>query len=179
MKKAFFWALLSVVLAGCATGRHTTPAEINSPETSLLFGYMDMTDAPSPIDDFNMKVVPTYDSYYYFEVEKGLFYHAAVPPGTYQLNEFSGTSTYLLFFHNLHRYSFLNPDAQFKIAKPDLYFLGSFKYLKDKDTFKLTRIQAPTEAELLRLLLPKVKGTKWETVVVNRLGTLGVSSPGN
>ena len=169
--------LLLLGLSGCASDEHATLQQINQPESSLLYGYMDMTDAPSCMAYFDMKVFPTYDKYIDFEVENGLFYHEAVPPGTYQLNEFGGTSTFFLFFFpTLHRYTFLNPDAKFKIATPSMYYLGSFKYVRDKDAFDIQRIKSPSEGDLLVRLLPKVRGTKWENVVLGRLKALGINS---
>lgn len=180
MKKILVLSLLFLALTGCATDYHATLQEIDRPETSLLFGYMDMSDAPSEMDYFDMKNFPTYDTAYDFEVEKGLFYNEAIPPGSYQLNEFGGTSSFLLFFfQTLHRYSFLNPDAQFRITKPDMYYLGSFRYVRDKDTFDIVRIKTPTEGDLLQRLLPKVQGTKWENVVLQRLKTLGINPTSN
>ena len=165
-------------LAGCATDEHPSLRDINRPETSLLYGYMDMTEAPSGMSYFDMKNFPAYDTYYDFEVDKGLFYHEAVPPGTYQLNEFGGRSAFLLiFFPTLHRYSFLNPDAKFKIATPSMYYLGSFKYVRDKDNFDIARIKSPSEGDLLLRLLPKVRGTKWEGTILGRLKTLGITPP--
>ena len=180
MKRALFPLMVLAFLAGCASDEHATLQEINRPETSLLFGYMDMSGAPSKMNYFDMKNLPGYEKTYDFEVDNGLFYNAAVPLGSYQLNEFGGTSTlFLFFFPTFHRYTFLNPDAQFRIAKPSMYYLGSFKYEKDKDSFTITRIKTPTEAELLQRLYPKVQGTKWEAVVLNRLRSLGVRDAGN
>jgi hypothetical protein len=150
-KILFGLTLLSAVAVGCASGWHTiTNEDVAQPDVSLAFGYMDMSDAPSPMDYFNVKqVAPVNGGDFDFGVRKGLFIYQAMPRGTYQLDEFGGTTTdrFLIFTlsQTLHRYSFMNPDTmnpdlgkksslaeheEFKIDKPGLYYLGSYKFIK-------------------------------------------------
>jgi hypothetical protein len=209
-KKAFaLLAVLGFVVIGCASGWHTiTREDIEKPNVALLYGYMDMTDAPSPMDYFEIKQVKP-------EAGKGaewgfgckdlgdkkfLFYHQAIPVGTYQLDEFGGTSTvgFLIFIlsRTLHKYSFMgadsmNPDlknpgketndSSLVIDEPGIYFLGRFKYVKVKEkdedeSFSIEKISTPSQGEVIQQLYKHmdVKGTKWDKMLLDQMKKLGI-----
>jgi hypothetical protein len=211
MTKRTFVLLAVVVLiaVGCASGWHETNREdIAQPNVALLYGYMDMTDAPSPLDYFHIKQIKP-------ETGKGtewgfgcrdlgdkkfLFYHQAIPVGTYQLDEFGGTSTvgFLIFIlsRTLHKYSFMNADtmnpdlkkpsndtnsSSLVIDEPGIYFLGRFKYVKvqEKDgdeSFTIEKISTPSQASVIQNLYKHmdVKGTKWDKMLLDQMKKLGV-----
>lgn len=193
-------AILSMVGAGCATGWHSiTKEDVAQSDVSLVYGYIDMSDAPSPMDYFSVKqTAPSDGGEYDFGVQNGLFIYQAMPPGTYQLDEFGGTSVsrFLIFTldSTLHRYSFMNPDMinpdlgkksdlsaheEFKIDKPGLYYLGSYKFIrlkKDEDDFDLKPLGNPGEGQVLQMVLemPNVRDTKWEALVLQRMKHYGV-----
>ena len=91
------WLALSllavVVLAGCASGGHER--NINDPTNSLVFGYVDMDDAPTSISYASIQQVapPTEEPYWHMSVRKGIFYSAYLPTGSYQLSSFSSSAS--------------------------------------------------------------------------------------
>src|SRR4029077_7410265 len=83
---------LLVLLAGCASSGHER--NINDPTNSLVFGYIDMDDAPTRLAyaSIQTRAPPTQESYRSLAVRKGLFYTASLPPGSYQLTKFGGSA---------------------------------------------------------------------------------------
>jgi hypothetical protein len=177
MKKGIWLALLALALAGCASepGR-----DINDPTNSLVFGYIDMDDAPTSVANASiMRVAPAdKQGYWHMTVIKGLFYNAYLPTGSYQLSQFSGSG----FFSGAHVYSFPRQGNQtaLRIEKPGIYFLGSYKYKNVKTgmfegyKFSIDNINKPTEAELLRRIIDEseVKGSAWRDKIQARLAKL-------
>jgi hypothetical protein len=155
------WLVIGLItmglLAGCASdgpGR-----DINDPTNSLVFGYIDMDDAPTSIDTaWVQQVAPASDSgYWRMGVAEGLFYNSYLPPGSYQLYKFGGSG----FFAGQHDYSFPRQGNRtaLRISTPGIYFLGSYKYKKVKSgwfeqgKFTIEKMNEPTEAELLKRIL--------------------------
>src|SRR5256885_2258402 len=70
------------LLAGCASSG--PERDINDPGNSLVFGYIDMEDAPTSVDYASLVQVapPSKTPYWGLAVRKGLFYSAYLPPGT-------------------------------------------------------------------------------------------------
>ena len=62
------------LLNGCAGGGHGR--DINDPGNSLVFGFVDMSDAPTKVSGANiMQVAPPTDKPYWgTDVKEGLFY---------------------------------------------------------------------------------------------------------
>jgi len=170
-------ALLALALsAGCASRGHER--DINDPTNSLVFGYVDMDDAPTKISYASLQQVapPTDAPYWGLAVRKGLFYSAYVPTGSYQLSSFGGSG----FFAGEHRYNFPRQGNQtaLRIDKPGIYFLGSFKYKTEKSgmfeqgKFSMQKVAKPTEAELLKRILDEGSGIKdsaWRDRIQSRL----------
>lgn len=178
-----FWlipALIALgVLAGCAGGGHGR--SINDPANSLVFGYVDMGDAPTRISGASiMQVAPPTDKPYWgTDVRNGLFYTYYLPPGSYQLASISGSS----FWRGDHRYNFPRQGSEtaVRISKPGIYFLGSYRYKGVKSgffeggKFDVERVNSPTEAQLLRRILEEdkeIKGSAWEARIRQRLSQL-------
>ncbi|MDH4324579.1 MAG: hypothetical protein OEW90_10620 [Betaproteobacteria bacterium] len=166
------------LLAGCAGSGHGR--DINDPGNSLVFGYVDMSDAPTRVNGASiMQVAPPTDKPYWgTDVRDGLFYSYYLPPGSYKLASLSGSS----FWKGDYRYNFprQGADTAVRIAKPGIYFLGAYKY-KDVKTgffeagkFNMERVNTPTEAELLRRILEdgEIKGSAWEAKIRARLAQL-------
>jgi hypothetical protein len=177
------WLLLSVIalglLAGCAGGGHGR--SINDPANSLVFGYVDMGDAPTKINGASiMQVAPPSDKPYWgTDVRDGLFYTYYLPPGSYQLASISGSS----FWRGDYRYNFPRQGSEtaVRITKPGIYFLGSYKYKGVKTgffeggKFDIERVSSPTEAQLLQRILDddkEIKGSAWEEKIRQRLRQL-------
>ena len=171
--------LAAALSAGCASSGHER--DINDPTNSLVFGYIDMDDAPTSISYATIQQVapPTDAPYWGLAVKKGLFYHVALPPGSYQLSSFGGSG----FLSGEHRYSFPRQGNQtaLRIDKPGIYFLGSFKYknvktgMFEQGKFSIDPVNKPTEADLLRRILDEGSGIKdsaWRDKIQARLARL-------
>jgi hypothetical protein len=167
------WALLS----GCASSEHGR--DIDDPANSLVFGHIDMSEAPTSVDyAWIMQVAPPAEKPYWGTgIKDGLFYSSYLPPGTYQLSSFGGSG----FFRGEHRYSFPKQgrnETAVRIDKPGIYYLGSYKYKKvktgmfEQGKFTIERVKTPTETELLQRILNEnadIKKSKWGDKIRARL----------
>jgi hypothetical protein len=167
------------LLAGCASSGPTR--DISDPTNSLVFGYVDMADAPTSINSaWITQVAPPSDTPYWgLGVSKGLFYNSYLPPGSYQLSKLGGSG----FFAGQHEYGFPRQGNRtaLRITKPGIYFLGSFKYKKAKSgmfeqgKFNIEKINKPTEAELLKRILDEdseIRDSAWGNKIRARLAQL-------
>lgn len=173
-----FIALLAALalLAGCGTSGPTR--RIDDPANSLVFGYIDMSDAPTGVDAAWLQQLspPTEAPYWSLGVNKGLFQSGYIPPGTYQISRFFGSG----FFAGKNNYDFPrqgNPTSV-RIDKPGIYFLGAYKYRSEKSgffepgKFSIERIAKPNEAELLARILEEddeIKGSPWAEKIRARI----------
>ncbi|MEW6332281.1 MAG: hypothetical protein AB1560_12560 [Pseudomonadota bacterium] len=176
------WLVLALtlgLLAGCASGGPSR--DINDPTNSLVFGYIDMDDAPTKVSyAWIEQVAPPSDSPYWgLGVTKGVFYNSYLPPGSYQLSKLGGSG----FFAGQHEYSFPKQGNRtaLRISKPGIYFLGSYKYKKVKTgffqqgKFAIEKIAKPTEAEVLKRILDEddeVRDSAWGKKIRARLAQL-------
>jgi len=182
MRQRIWLALGLIALAlsaGCASSGHER--DINDPTNSLVFGYIDMDEAPTSISYATIQqVAPATDSPYWgLAVKKGLFYSAYLPPGSYQLSSFGGSG----FLAGEHRYGFPRQGNQtaLRIEKPGIYFLGAYKYrdvktgMFEQGKFSIDPLNKPTEADLLRRILDEGSGIKdsaWRDRIQARLARL-------
>ncbi len=177
-RKRFLLGLITLgLLGGCAsTGR-----DVNDPTNSLVFGYIDMDDAPTSVDSATLRLLapPSEKPYWGMGVKDGLFYNFYLPPGSYQLDNFYGSG----FFAGEHEYNLPRQgnETALRITKPGIYFLGSFKYKKEKTgffeqgKFSIEVIDKPTEAELLKRILDKdsdARDSAWGDKIRARLAQL-------
>ena len=168
------------VLAGCRGGGHGR--DINDPSNSLVFGFVDMSEAPTKVTGAQiMQVAPPTDKPYWgTDVRDGLFYTYYLPPGSYRLATLHGSS----FLRGEHQYTFPRQgggDTTARIEKPGIYFLGAYKYQRvktgmfEQSKFAIERVSSPSEAELLQRLLDtdaEVKGSVWADKIRQRLARL-------
>lgn len=177
MEKTFLLLMLSVLLLqGCS-------AHMRDPENqaaALVYGYMDMDEAPSSLSYATLKQykpVPKEDEAYWNTVGvDGMFWWDQIIPGSFQLVHFSGSSWWKNAVYNYSMPEYQKNDSAIVIKKPGLYYLGAYKY---KDTgswfspkFDIEKTRTPTEKELLTKLLPYSTGTKWEALIRKRIGEL-------
>src|SRR4051794_1136326 len=85
--------LFTLTLGGCAGGVKAFVKSVEE-EESLVFGHLDMDDAPTSLDWVSMKRMrPVSEkAYYSFAVDGGMFYRTHTPPGTYKFESFGGSS---------------------------------------------------------------------------------------
>jgi len=144
--------IFSGLLSGCAS--EGPPRDINDPTNSLVFGYIDMDEAPRGVNTATfLQVAPPSDTpYWETDVNKGLFFQAHLPPGSYQLTSLSGSNT-------IYDFPRQGNETSVRIAKPGIYFVGSYKYkavktgLFEAPKFSIERVKTPTEADLLKQIL--------------------------
>ncbi|MCG8434481.1 MAG: hypothetical protein MJA83_10655 [Gammaproteobacteria bacterium] len=170
---------------------------IDDPNHSLVFGYIDMSDAPTKVKGaWLQQIRPIIDApYRSMGVEDGLFYNIFIPPGIHQISSFVGSGA----LSGVHEYQFSRQgrnETAVEIKTPGIYFLGSFKYIKVKKTgmfqqrkFSIERVDEPAETELLERLLTeemrmqkskqykgpkrvKMKDTVWAEKIQARLAEL-------
>jgi hypothetical protein len=167
-------------LNGCAGGGHGR--DINDPSNSLVFGFVDMADAPTKVSGAQiMQVAPPTDKPYWgTDVREGLFYTYYLPPGSYKLATLHGSS----FMRGEYQYNFPRQgggDTAVRIDKPGIYFLGAYKYQKvrtgmfEQAKFGIERVPSPSEAELLQRLLdndPELKKSAWADKIHQRIARL-------
>lgn len=155
--------LVSLLLAGCAHNMADRGAD-----ASIVYGYMDMSDAPTGMTYLTLQQVKprTKEPYWQTGVQKVdggyVFYHYGLPPGTYQITEFGGQNCLLIFCGTPYAYSFPlqgHNASALVIGKPGVYFVGSFKYKRIRngifraDNFDVVAAQDhPPQTDLLQAL---------------------------
>jgi len=173
-------ATVVAIAAGCSSSGPSR--EINDPTNSLVFGYVDMGDAPTKVNGAQlMQVAPPSDKPYWgMGVKDGMFYNSYLPPGSYRLSSLHGSS----FLRGEHQYNFPRQgggDTTVRIDKPGIYFLGAYKYktvksgMFEQSKFGIERVSTPTEAELLQRLLEtdaELKNSAWGDKIRQRLARL-------
>jgi hypothetical protein len=179
---AFAAALL---LTGCASG--PPGRDVNDPTSSLVFGFVDMEEAPTDVEWVSLKQVATAtdtEGYWRLGVEDGLAFNQYLPVGSYQMAKFGGSD----FGSGEVEYNFPSygkNETAVRITRPGVYFLGSYKYVKVKTgffeagKFDFKRVDAPAERELLERLLKskEIKGTQWVARINARLAQLPAPKP--
>jgi hypothetical protein len=163
-----FPLLCLALLAGCASTREITDFR----NTSIVYGWVNMSEAPSPVSFGQALHLNPKDKYAYFnfavqKFEGGyLFYHYGMDGGNYRLHNFGGQNCLLIFCSNtVHRYLFgEDSDYAFTLGKPGVYFLGAWDYRKVKTRFfeqgKFDFVKAkkpPTRRQMLEHLLKQVE----------------------
>lgn len=173
--------LLAILLASCGSRSIGPERDINDPSNSLVFAYVDMSEAPTKIDGASLKPQGE-EGYWSMGVASDgqLLTQSYLPPGSYQLDSLRGSG----FFagNNVYRFpTYGRNETALRIQKPGIYFMGSFRYVKVKtgvfeaSKFAVERVKAPSELELLQRIQKEdwVKGTQWEARIRNRIAELG------
>ena len=168
-----FLAVLAL-LAGCGGGGHGR--DINDPSNSLVFGYVDMGDAPTKVSGVHIMQVapPTEKPYWGADVREGMFYTYYLPPGSYRLSSLHGSH----WMRGEYQYNFPRQGGgttTARIDKPGIYFLGAYKYKAVKSKFDIEPVSKPSEAELLQKLLDtdaEVKNSVWADKIRERIARL-------
>ena len=149
--------LLILLVTGCAT---SDPVDPKDPSLSLVYGYIDMADAPSSVEWVRVKLYDGKNQGYLAATQKGLFFHVGVEPGPYQVERFGRHPTF--FSNTEYTYNFGTRgrnETAIKVDKPGVYFMGAYKYIEvptgwfEQDKFRMERTQTPSERELLAKLL--------------------------
>ena len=180
---AFCAAILASV-TGCATLDLREPEKDN---VSLVFGYLDMSEAPGDLQWIDLKQLrPVTDKpYYHCAVEDGMFWNQYIPSGSFKVSDFGGMSGLdlgiLYLFGSEVEYSFGNQGRGKMdpvIERPGLYYVGSYRVKITKRGFftnseyDIEPLESPSEKELLERLLVHAKDTSWRERILARLEEL-------
>lgn len=154
---SFSAGLLTLLVVGCATSH---PIDPKDQSLSLVYGYIDMKDAPSSLGWVHITLYDGKNTGYFTEVHDGLFFHLGVKPGPYQVDRFGRYATFLS--NTDYSYDFGTRgrnETAIRIDKPGVYFMGAYKYVDvptgwfEQDKFRMERTTTPTERELLTRVL--------------------------
>lgn len=170
-------AAAAPLLGGCASG---SPVDPRDDRYSVLYGYIDGKDAK--IDWVQVKEYGPEPAYYLVDFDRrtGVFFHVGVEPGDLQVSKFGNDG-------NEYNWSSQgrNPTA-ITVSRPGAYFMGSYKWIRHDrglfraDQFEMQRIPAPSEKEVLELVLRRMESsadlagyTHQRALVHKRLAALG------
>ncbi len=153
---SFLAGLLTLLVTGCASPR----VDPDDPSLSLIYGYIDMNDAPSSLGWVHIMLYDGKNTGYSAAVDHGLFFHLGVKPGPYQVDRFGRHTTF--WSNTEYSYDFGTRgrnETAIRIDKPGVYFMGAYKYVAihtgffEQDKFRMERTAAPSERELLTRVL--------------------------
>lgn len=157
------WMVSSIAgatLAGCAMSRK--PVDPAADDLSVVFGFIDMRDAPSNLVWVSLKGYGPGAPSYRAGVEDGLFFHVGVKPGAYQVDRFGGDRSLIPIFGEPYEYEWGTQGRNrtaIKVDRADAFFMGSYRYVRqpsglfDPARFDMQPIAAPTEREALQKVL--------------------------
>lgn len=174
------WLAVAAALCSCAVVRtkyRHSYADEKEPGVALVYGYLDMRQAPAPLQ--RLRVAGQDGRDYYFEIKGGLFYHEALPPGEYKLAALEGRSA-KAFLGSLAvwpgpDYALAVPPRVgfFSVKGPGLCYAGSYRYkrLSDfVDAFTIERVDTPRERDVLRSVnRALLADSRWHASVAARL----------
>lgn len=152
-----FAGLLTFFVAACAASDRIDPKD---PSLSLVYGYIDMKDAPSSLGWVHIMLYDGKNTGYFAAVDHGVFFHLGVKPGPYQVDRFGRHPTF--FSNTEYTYDFGTRgrnETAVRIDKPGAYFMGAYKYVDiptgwfQQDKFRMERTTTPSERELLTKVL--------------------------
>jgi len=173
-------AALGLFLVGCG-GNPYMDDDGGGADRSLVYGYIDMDEAPAKLQWVSMKQLrPKVDKpYYSFWIREGAFYTNAAPPGVFKFDSFGGhngwTNTNWTFSFPSQGRGAFDP----VIKRPGMYYVGSWKYKKVKTgffkpgKFDLVPDKKVSEKDVLKRMLPWAKHKKWKDMIEARIRQLG------
>lgn len=154
-------------LAACAI---SDPVDPNDPTRSVVFGYIDMDDAPSSVEwVFIMDYDSDEEEGYRVPAVDGIFYHVGIAPGPHQVDSFGRFTTW--WSNTSYTYEFGasgRNETAVRIKKPGVYFMGAYKYvdvatgLFEQGKFEMKRIKRPSEREILAKVLERMEADNSE-----------------
>ena len=165
--RIIFLFIATVLVSSCASSSNEKITDPKDKNVALIYGYINMNEAKARLSWLNLrryrpsaKRYPTGISDGIFFQTDGIFFHLGVEPGSYQVERFGSNA------HSGHYYTFGSSgknQTAIKIEKPGIYYMGSYKYINEKDRwgedkkFTVKKTKEPTEKQLLTALLKHVK----------------------
>jgi hypothetical protein len=183
-----FWACLLgavLTLAGCAS----VPVDPKDESVSMVFGYVDMADAPSDLRWLSFKKYGEKEPLWYgMAARDGLIFHIGIAPGSYQVEKFGGMGGIPFLTRKRYEYNLGTRgrnETAIRIQKTGIYFLGAYKYVDHPgglfraDKFEMQPLKSPSEKELLQRLITVLESdselkvyTRQIALAKNRLAAL-------
>lgn len=178
MKKYIYLLLIAVAMTACG-GLGPKLPEMEGDNTALIYGYIDMSDAPSYLNWIQYKQYrPETDKPYFYlridgKLNSGYVFYREVPiNGSYQLTSFGGDKNSFFSAADIYTYNFPagKNSSAVRTNKSGLYFMGAYKYVEVKTGFfeagKFDLAKAKiSQKEILEKILPNAVGTQWEGVI--------------
>ncbi len=145
------------LLAACAS---STPVDPNDTTRSVVYGYIDMEDAPSSLGWVTIREYSGDERGFSAAVDDGVFYHLGIPPGPFQVDSFGRSATW--WSNTNYSYEFGSDgrnQTAVRIKRPGLYFVGAYRYVSvntgwfEQGKFEMQRTKRPSEHEILTKVL--------------------------
>lgn len=167
------WLLAAVLAAGCggAPKRVEFPAR---PESSFVFLYVDMDDAPTNVGAAELRQVrpPSETPIFGLRVDDGVLYRESMAPGSYAVTWLSsGPGFYVFSTPTEYEVGRQGNPMRVDIDQPGVYFIGAFAYrdagggVFTQAKFEIVPYDGIGEKEALGRILKHVEGTPWESRV--------------
>lgn len=155
--KLLRWLLLIVLAAGCAS----TPDAPQKPAdaVSIVFGFFDMTAAPSDLEWISLKRLDSRENERYrVSARDGFFFQLGVWPGAYEVDQFGGSSGFPPLTRRPVEYDFRangrNPTA-IRIDRSGVYFLGAYEFVAPSG--EMRALAVPSEKQLLQRVIRELE----------------------
>ncbi len=153
----------------------------------LVYGFLDDSEAPFSFRWGQLRQMLPKTDEPFLDVKlnkKGLFYLENLPVGSYTIHNLGGPEGF--FSNNSWRWTFPSPSdkPEFKLTElrataPGIYFMGAYKIYESRKggffrnaEYSSLPVDKPSEVEILKQLLVKTHGTKWEALVLSRINKL-------
>ena len=147
-----------LALAGCA-GPRTAPDTTATPG-AVVFGYFDMTAAPSTVEWIALRSAEGGRAYR-IGARDGFFFHPGVEPGSYRIEKFGGSGGLPLFTRRAFEYAPPSPKTV-RIGEAEVHFLGAYEFVARDGApgFELKPARSPSEKELLQRVERELQSDK-------------------
>lgn len=185
MRRALYWLVLCLsvlVLDACGVmsrgGSSSSPADMQSPESAMVYGYVEADDDTInrvDIVEYNKVYIPPFQTPPQVMVfDDGVFMATNIKPGNYVIADFrSARNNYNMIRSKRQAYQHI-----FHIKPGDMHYLGSYNLRVTKrgkisfGDFKVTPLERPGEREALMRLYYATEGTAWQDKIARRLKEL-------
>jgi len=146
-------------------------------DVAMIYGYIDMDDAPGPVDWVRLMRAGASPLYYTAGAKDGYFWHVGVDTGPYQIYNFGTNES---TFQRARIYNFgstrKNRSAT-RAEEPGLHFMGSYKYVTRQKSglfkqgkFSIEKNDEVSEKQVLEQILKKLKKDRKLRKYVHQIG---------
>lgn len=151
--------LAALAILGACTTANVRP-DPNDTTVSVVYGYIDMEEAPSGLDWVLVRFYGDRGSGYHGELKEGMFYHLVEDLGPYQVDTFGAYPGFLNNTSYTYQFGGSGRNASaIRISEPGAYFMGAHRYVEvetgwlDAPKFEIEPASRLDERELLEWVL--------------------------